>query len=276
MRIKQKLWVFTLKLRNTFFLSRKIHQLQHNNCSLMPLTDRESIDIITVAFNNEFLIEQQIRLIKKYVKDINVYYTVADNSDNPEKRRLIQAICEKEQVGYIGLPKTLVRHGSYSHGMALNWMYANHISYRKPTVFGFIDHDLFPIQSYSILESIAKQDFYGKTVLRDNGMWYLWAGFCFFRFEKTKKYPLNFVPFMDGATYLDTGGSNYKAMYSNYNLDKLATCKPTVEKSIRDGSNYHADIVHYIDECWLHAINGSNWAKVAPKDDILRKMLEKF
>jgi hypothetical protein len=64
-------------------------------------------------------------------------------------------------------------------------------------VFGFIDHDIFPIKPYSLLHKIGNQDFYGRLIDRtpennNRKLWYLWAGFCFFQFERIKHLKMNF------------------------------------------------------------------------------------
>ncbi len=43
----------------------------------------ERLDLITIAFNNEKVIEQQARLIRKYIKG-EYNYIVADNSSNKD------------------------------------------------------------------------------------------------------------------------------------------------------------------------------------------------
>ncbi len=56
----------------------KFDTVFHFNCDNKPLSDKSRIDIITVAFNNDRVIAQQIRLLSKYILD-PYYYTVIDN-----------------------------------------------------------------------------------------------------------------------------------------------------------------------------------------------------
>ena len=281
MTLKRRLLVTYLNLFHFLFLRRKFHATYHSNCSIARLP-QGSIDIITIAFNNEFLIEQQIRLIKKYITDENYSLIVMDNSTNVEKQKLIQNICEQNGTGYVLLPRNPMykywKAGSYAHGFAMNWAYYNFIRFRQPKFFGFIDHDMFPISSYSITEKFnnaPEQCFYGT--LRDiENKWYLWAGMCFYWFEKVKSFKINFIPCMCNGTYLDTGGNNYKNLYAKFNKSKLSFCKPAVEKTIRDGGTYHNDTIQYIDDVWIHAINGSNWTKGLAKDDIIEEILSQF
>jgi hypothetical protein len=197
-----------------------------------------------------------------------------------QKRKSIRAICEREHTGYISLPKnpfsTIHKKGSYSHGLAMTWLYHNFIRLRQPTIFGFIDHDLFPTQPYAIAEKLGHQDFYGRLIQRGEKSWYLWAGYCFFSYQKVKKYSLNFLPCKIGGLYHDTGGSNYPILYSRYQQSELSFSEPASERAIRAGGSYHADFVQYIDGYWMHTINGSNWAKVKSKDDILKSLLNSY
>jgi hypothetical protein len=239
----------------------------------------QNLWLLTIAFNNDFLIKEQIRLVKKYVTDTGVTHIIVDNSSVSCKRQLIREICLKEQTNYISLPwnwfSNFDKRGSYSHGMALNWCYYNLIRKYQPIFFGFIDHDLFPIHPYSIIEKLSTQPFYGQMRDRDAG-WYLWPGFCFFRFGAVSTLKLNFMPTKIGDIYLDSGGSNFREIYSKYDKTTLHFCEPVIAENIREGGRFYADMVHYIDRYWLHAINGSNHAKLESKDEILANMLSKY
>jgi hypothetical protein len=88
----------------------------HINCADRPVGPDE-IDLVSVAFNNEQVIDQQSRLLRKYLLD-PFCYTVADNSSDPEKRRKV-----REQ--YLQVKKTDFRPVfSYRHFYdtgARNW-----------------------------------------------------------------------------------------------------------------------------------------------------------
>lgn len=125
---------------------------------------------------------------------------------------------------------------------------------------------------------MGDKDFYGSP--RGEVYWWLWAGLCFFRFDKVKALPLDFIPYIEHKTYLDTGGANYPILYKNYNLPELRLPLPQNIR-ITEGNKYHSDYIQIIDDCWLHAINGSNWNGISPreqetKEDILKARLEQF
>lgn len=282
MRIKRRLWLCYINFFTFLFKLKKLkHTIHFNFSETIEPQDNPNIDIVTIAFNNETWIEYQIKLIRKYITDSHVTFIVADNSSIPQKRQAIRALCEKYAVGYISVPRNMIAKypgGSYAHGTTLNWVYYNIIRVRKPHIFGFLDHDLFPITPISIQEKLGDNVFYGST--RGEHYWWLWAGLCFFSFDKVKTLPLNFIPYIEGKTYLDTGGANYPILYKNYDLQELhlPMCRNV---RITEGSKYHSDYIQMIGDCWLHLINGSNWNGISNeelerKENIMKVRLEEL
>ena len=92
--------------------------------------------ILTVAFNNEQLIERQIELIRDNIKDDNYRYMVADNSTSRQKRKLIQEVCQRYGIDYIPVPFGIGIltncQCAISHGAALNWVYYHVLQKMKP------------------------------------------------------------------------------------------------------------------------------------------------
>ena len=279
--IKRKIFTSYIDFVNRLFLKQngKIGGVLNLQDSDIPLC------FITISFNNEFLIAEQIRLMKKYIADKNYVHIVADNSTDKTKRKLIELACRKENVYYAGLPFNLFskadKRPSYSHGLAMNWVYGNIIEKIKPVRFGFLDHDIFPIQPYSVIEKLENRDFYGELRNRTpenekNKIWYLWSGFCFYYFEKIRSKQPDFLPCKVDNIFLDSGGRNFYSLYSACDMEKQTFCKPVVLQNIKDGSNYHADYIQIVDESWIHAINGSDWAKNGGKDDLLKELLKNY
>ncbi|MGN0226097.1 MAG: hypothetical protein ACI4A7_08510 [Prevotella sp.] len=86
-------------------------------------------DLATVAFNNSNVIEYQIRTLKKFFT-YPYRYSVFDNSSDDSKAEAIKSVCKFFDVGYIRLPKQDFLPsgwGSYSHGLACNYLYRNYI-----------------------------------------------------------------------------------------------------------------------------------------------------
>ena len=292
MTIKRRIFVTYVNIVNKLFLKQRakmddLSELKKNKISLC---------FVTISFNNDFLIAEQIRLLKKYIIDKNFVHIIADNSTDKAKRKRIKSVCQKENVKYVALPFNLFNKigklPSYSHALSLNWVYHRIIKKIKPEYFGFIDHDIFPIEPYSVIEKIGNQDFFGELHDRTppehkRNIWYMWAGFCFFYFDKIQSYQLNFLPCRADNIYLDSGGTNFYSLFSKYDIKKLTFCKPVVSRKIKDGNvshdivenvdknNYHT-IVQYIDECWLHAGGGSNWSKKGNKDNFLKEILKQY
>ncbi len=223
------------------------------------------LDLATIAFNNPTVIEHQICLVRKYIQG-NYNYIVADNSTDKAASQQIKQLCQNANVPYIRLPKNRlgIISASYSHAASLNWVYQKIIKLHRPTYFGFIDHDLFPIRPISIDEKLKTAPLYGKVVTREN-LWYLWAGLCFFRFDFVENANVDFLPTTVEKIYLDSGGGNWNDIYSKFDSAQLPPCDVRLEQ-LREGDNYHSDFVQYMDDCWLHLINGSNWANQKPRN----------
>lgn len=281
MTLKRRIWNFYVATIRKIFVNCKYNDSFLN----IEIVKNTPLCLVTIAFNNDFLIEEQIRLVKKHITDSNYIHIVADNSSDKHKREAIKAICTRANILYFSLPfnwfSKIHKRPSYSHGLAMTWIYHNLIKKINPIVFGFIDHDIFPIKSYSLLQKIENQDFYGRLIDRtpDNHhrrLWYLWAGFCFLKFDTVKSLNINFMPCKADNIYLDTAGSMYISLYSKYNMELLRFSLPVEEKYFRDGNVYHADLLHFVDADWIHTINGSNWKKVKGKDDFLRDFLKQY
>lgn len=264
MKLSRHLYLTLVAFLEQMFKLKKLnHCLRFNfeKYSFAP----QRLDLITIAFNNEIVIEQQARLVKKYIKD-EYNYIVADNSTDKSISLKIREFCKSNDIIYIRLPKNLlgIVSASYSHAASLNWVYQKIILTNKPTYFGFIDHDLFPIREICINKKIANEKIYGRIVTRGN-YWYLWAGLCFFKFDFIQNRKLNFLPTTINNEYLDTGGGNWNSIYSHVNIKELTPCEVRTEQ-IREGNNYHSDFIQYMDDCWIHLINGSNWANKKPRN----------
>lgn len=253
------------------YYSKNFSSVPHINCENKELSDKNVLDIVAVSFNNEIVIKQQIRLLKSYMSDPYIY-TVADNSSDPEKQKIIKQICEEYGAGYIKLPSNpyTKMHPSLSHGSSLNWIYRNYISRRKADYFGFIDHDIFPVKPVKIIEILQLYPAYGlaRTI---HEKWFLWPGFCFFN-ENFAENGLNFMP--DLKSGLDTGGGNWNLIFSKMSYadiirSEIASSKISAdEKELLD--------VEYIDN-WLHTYNASHYyADGEGKDSLIDLILNKY
>ena len=204
--------------------------------------------IATVAFNRPDVTEWQIYLIRRHVAE-HEGYIVFDNSSDMSKRKEIKELCRREQVSYVSLPNNSLRSGD-SHAAALNWITRNFIAERSPKIFGFIDHDIFPLSAVSLAEKIGDAKTYGSRVER-GGVWYMWPGFCFFSGVPADKLDFNLVS-RSPHGFLDTGGASWETLYRHLSP---ADVRPVRVTHVDDREKAFEMI-----DGWLHAQNASGHA----------------
>ena len=270
-------FIFNLYSRIAFLFStiQVYHKRQENDkkrCGML---------LLTVAFNDERLIEKQIEQIRLMIKDSDYQYVVADNSLNRKKREAIKEVCMQQGIDYIRIPylMTLLFHYqiAVSHGAALNWIYYHYLREKRPMRFSLLDHDIFPVRDFNMTTTLGLRDFYGVSRMKDEE-WYLWPGFCIYNFDTFPTEP-DFLPRYTKKNFLDTGGGNYRKFYCKYSLKDVAfpevrTIRIKNSKElVRRCDIYHSDYVQIVDDAWLHLINGSNYANIKGKDDVIEKTL---
>lgn len=166
--------------------------------------------ILTVAFEDPAGLEMHAGLIRRYVKADR--HVVADNSRDEESAQRNRAVAASLGALYLRLPPNpwTERKDSRSHGIALNWLWRNLLKPAAPSAFGFVDDDLFPVEPADPFAALADHAFHGD--LRTAGpRWFLWAGFCFFRYDAVADKKLDFG--LDWFIKLDTGGANWDVLY---------------------------------------------------------------
>ena len=253
------------------------------------LTDykRPHLLLVTTAFNKPELIDKQAELISLNVKDQDYRYLVVDNSTDKASRSAIKEVCQKRGIDYIavrgGIFLYLVNRFnrcSLSHAFSLNWVYYKIIRKIKPEFFAFLDHDIFPITPTFVADLQPEEDYYG--VIRRRGeqlqYWFLWPGWSVYRFSTIKRYHPDFNPGFVGGTYLDTGGANYKRIYSRYDFSKLrftprVFCKLKKDNSISFEEIYYVWGVEIVNNAWLHLINGSVYKGIGNKEKMVKACL---
>jgi hypothetical protein len=172
--------------------------------------------LVTIAFSDPALIAWQTRLVRHYLRGIR--HIVVDNSSADAVAAQIHDIVGADS--YLRAPENPWSGNalSRSHGIALNWAWDHLIRPGEPQAFGFLDHDIFPTAFDNPFAPLAAQDFYG--VVRTAGpRWFLWAGFCMFRFAAVKHASLDFG--QDWFAGLDTGGGNWAVLYERVDLATL-------------------------------------------------------
>lgn len=226
------------------------------------------LDIITIAFNNAKMIERQIQLIKKYLTDPHTHI-IADNSTNDQIKDEIREICKKNDIIYIAIPFIRLKP-SWSHAAALHWSLRNIILRRNSKYFGFIDHDIFPVEKSSVIDKICNGVYgrvvppYGTAELSENQpYWSLWGGFMFFEYSLFKNLnpdEINFFPkVIRQNLIMDTVGGLWDPIFSKITRPNLGSLLHYQEVKINeDYKNIQSDAYEKLDE-WLHIVNLSNW-----------------
>jgi hypothetical protein len=174
--------------------------------------------LATIAFSDPNLVLWQTCLLRHYVP--NALHVIVDNSTMDETAHEICRVALGAGTAYLRIPANpwSGHAASRSHGIALNWTWQNVIRAGEPEAFGFLDHDIFPTAVDDPFAPLAVQDLYG--IVREAGRrWFLWAGFCMFRFAAVKDKALNFG--QDWFIGLDTGGGNWRTLYSQIDRTTL-------------------------------------------------------
>ena len=210
--------------------------------------------LAVVSFNNSKVIEYQIRSLRRYF-NYPFRYTVFDNSTKADVSAKILAICKKYNVGYVKLPKQEFLPkgwGSYSHGIACNYLFNRYAKNSGAKYFMLLDHDLFLIKDFDVSGQLAKQFFYGIKHGKK-----LWPGLWAMPMEFLKKRGVDFRPSLH--LHGDTGACNYYRYFkgldwSKYRLVDDVHCMldDTDDDIFRNGYSL-------MDGRWLHCWNASDY-----------------
>ena len=245
-------------------------RIESVNASPERLSDPARLDLATIAFDNPVVIAEQIRLLRKNLRD-PFDYTVADNSADPAGSAEIRAVCIEQEVPYLRLPRPRGSgpDPSSSHGWALNWMLANYIRPRDAGYFGFIDHDVFPIRPTEVIPKLARSPAWG--LMQERGeRWYLWPGLCFFDARRVA-HALDFRP----CPGVDTGGRNWDDLYSKLDRDQFEDAPRTLKRLREGDGGPQSDHYEEIGD-WLHTYNASHWMPVPDRDHLVADLLRSY
>jgi hypothetical protein len=203
--------------------------------------------LVTIAFNDPEAIRWQVLLVRHYLP--SVLHVIVDNSYDDQAAAEIEAISARSKLSYIRLPDNPWRAFSRSHGIALNWAWHNVLRPGSPKAFGFIDDDLFPTAPDDPFAPLEVQNFFG--LVRQAGQrWFLWPGYCTFRFDAVKDEPLDFG--QDWFIGLDTGGANWNVLY--HHVDRGSLQEPqTVFKPYKEGVDILDGPLQWCGS-WLHEV----------------------
>ena len=242
-------------------------RINWNHMTMAP-SNEPYCELIVVSFNNFEVISYQIKTLKKFFQ-YPFRYTVFDNSNDEKKSQEIYKICNKENVGYVKLP---IQHflcqgmESYSHGIALNYIFRNYINqFCTAEYIGVLDHDIFCVEFFDISRYLKKQPFYGlvhRRSCKPEKIKYIWPGLLFLRKDSIKNINLDFRPSVRLSG--DTGVRLYQSLYSKKveDLEELDMVKE--EHHYLDDSRNLANAGYSIfTPGWIHCWNASNYRKIS-------------
>lgn len=215
----------------------------------------------TIAFNTPWVIELLCQSWRRFSPGMQL--VVVDNSTRAEARRAHERICAEHGVPYLAMPQNPEWNPSRSHGIAMNWIWRNSISGLATDMFGFIDHDCFPLAPLDLPGRLAGHSVYGFR--RDSpsrrGIWNLWAGFCFFNTAAIGGAALDFKPCVELG--LDTGGCNWTRLYSTLPSLRVRLASNT-RVAVDLGPGLPNIQCRVLERCFLH-VGGASYRKVAGK-----------
>lgn len=219
---------------------------------------RQSV-ALSVACDSAQAVDWQIRFCARNLRAATL--AVLDNSHDPEASAAVERLCRAADVPYLRLPRRPddTCSASRSHGLALNWAWRNLVRPLAPPVFGFLDHDLLPLRPVDLAALVEDQPVYGMRVSRPGG-WYLWAGFCVFRWPDVAGLDLDFR--QDWFIGLDTGGANWARLYRHFDPARLRFAREGWVELGRDDAGT-AIVADRADD-WLHLRHMSGWAATPP------------
>jgi len=186
--------------------------------------EAKEFEIYTVAFNNAKVIEYQIKLCEKNIKD-EFLHIIIDNSIDKKASSDIKNVCIKYKKMYIRLPQNTL-YSSQHHTLALNYTWINIVQKRMCRYFWFLDHDIFPVKKTSILPILKQQKLYGYLIDKYRrwfmwNAWFLWPWFSFFDKTLSRKFDFGLVKHFLPFYALDSWWANYNLIYKKLNKDAI-------------------------------------------------------
>lgn len=211
-------------------------------------------DLAVVTFNNAEVVEYQIRSLRRFFT-YPFRYTVFDNSTKDDVSEKILSVCKQYNVGYVKLPSQEFLPkgmGSYSHGIACNYLFRRYIRDGGARYFMLLDHDLFLTDEFDVSKQFDSQFFYGTK-----HRMYVWPGLWAMPMDLLKQRGVDFRPSLH--LHGDTGACNYYLYFkgldwSKYRLVDDVHCMldDTDDDIFRNGYSL-------MDGRWLHCWNASDY-----------------
>ncbi len=217
--------------------------------------------IFSFVFNRPDILEYQIRSLKKFIigdYDINIVYDTRDNQYYEQFKK----ICEDNEVNFYHHVSQPGASPSFYNAQAIKWAYDNVILKEDDCIVMLLDHDMFLIDEFDVVNEMSVYDVVGCRQSREH-IDYVWAGLCFFKKSSVENIEFDFYPQTVDGQMLDTGGGTHKLL-SDKSIRFLDTGVEYPEEykgvnlqdeNITGGFGYE---LHF-DNRFLHFRNACNW-----------------
>lgn len=241
-----------------------------------------SIQIFIFAFNRPDFLKKQIECFQKNLKNDYTLNVVCDYRDETYLNEF-DIICSKKNTNFYK-HKSLVGNysSSYYHGSCLNWTYKNIVLNNCLNDYVvFIDHDMFLLEDFDLLNYMNDCDFSGLLQIRGN-VEYVWPGLLVLNMKTISKFNFDFLPQSINGNMLDTGGGTYK-LFEKFKFKSYDVVYPDSFEDIdlKDIESDYGFELH-LQEKFLHFRNASFWNSEfevdldTKKDKILNRVLDFF
>jgi len=198
------------------YIFENFNILKIDNLSIENNNNNDIIDLCLLNFRQPTLLRENLRLVKKYFKDLynytifDVYYdetTLIENS----------SICKDFGFSYVCfdiLPKYKNIWLCDRLGLKMDCM-LRYVKSRKSKYIGYIQQDIYFIKDFMCMDDLIKNKCYGRC-LESKDFWYLWNGFSFFDVDYFED--LDFFPNSPGSLKYKADRPNYENGGGNYYL----------------------------------------------------------
>jgi len=202
-------------------------------------------------FNRSCFLREQVARIDRYLlhaKDDRVSIVIADNSTDPEERKLNEGLCRELELFYIDCD---FKEGdpSIHHSLALNLLHEKSLFDENDFTL-FLDHDTFMFNHSNIVYDSIGKNFAGIGQAKIGKM-YLHPNCLLINNALVPREVVNMCP----CPGMDTGGrlADYVGTLTTGQMNNLSF---DYGAFVYDGINDHYEI---IDRAFMHFVKGSNW-----------------
>lgn len=225
--------------------------------------------IFVYAYNKPEYLIPQLRCLKKFVKEEFDFVCIDNSKENRFTEQFVN-LCQENNITYIRNKKPDHSLEGTSHYAALQWSFETIIS-NLEEIAVMIDHDNFPINSISIVESLDGHHMGGVSQSRGH-VTYLSPALIVI---DPAKLPKGKIPSFKGSLIegeaTDIGGElhyyfteNPSVKVKHFRCGQILPDNPILSDLGKKYGYFHT--FDFMEEAFVHPRNGSNWARVEKKE----------